>query len=249
MEVVEAAEMNVLDLARQNFDSHLCSNAYPGRGIVVGRAASDDAWLMVYFIMGRSEHSRNRRFVIDGSTVRTEPVDSSLVEDPSLIIYEAMLELPSVHLVTNGDQTRTLFESIESGGSFDAALATREHEPDPPNYTPRISAMLDLREGEVPIQLSILRANRANHGLTDRMNFRPAPPPPGLGYGLTTYASDGSPLPSFRGDPLLLPLDGAPREVLESYWKALDSANRISLVVKRIPDSRDTSEITIQNRY
>jgi IMP cyclohydrolase len=235
--------------ARANFESHIERNRYPGRGLVVGRASADDAWLLVYFIMGRSEQSRNRRFVAEAGSLRTEPVDPSLVEDPSLIIYEAMLDLPALFLVSNGDQTRTLFDVLKAGGSFDEALSTREREPDAPNYTPRISAMLDLRGPRPELALSILKANSTDPALTDRTTFRPAPPPPGFGVALTTYQGDGSPLPSFEGDPLLLPCSGTPEEILDSYWSALDADNRISLVVKRIPSDGGQSSLVLRNRY
>ncbi|MCP4039992.1 MAG: inosine monophosphate cyclohydrolase, partial [bacterium] len=152
--------MKADEYAKTNFESHIDRNPYPGRGLVVGRSSDDQAWLFIYFIMGRSAHSRNRRFAQDGTTLRTEPVDMSMVEDPSLIIYEAMLEGDATHLVTNGDQTRTIYEALAKGGTFDAALATREREPDAPNYTPRISAILDLRDEPASFALSILKANR-----------------------------------------------------------------------------------------
>jgi hypothetical protein len=151
-------------------------------------------------------------------------------------------------LVSNGDQTRTIYEALQAGRTFDDALATREREPDPPNYTPRISAMLDLRGAQGAITLSLLKANRANPEWTDRYTYRPAPPPAGLGYGLTTYMGDGSPLPSFVGDPLLLPLEGAAQQVLEAYWTALDTKNRVSLAVKHISKT-GASEILVRNRF
>src|SRR4051812_45401361 len=129
--------MQATTIAEANFDRHLRRNPYPGRGLVVGRPAAEEAWLIVYWIMGRSAQSRNRRFVAEAGTLRTEPVDPGAVADPSLIIYEAMLELPGIYLVSNGDQTRTLYEALRAGGSFDSALAQREREPDAPNYTPR----------------------------------------------------------------------------------------------------------------
>ncbi|MBL7200849.1 MAG: inosine monophosphate cyclohydrolase [Anaerolineae bacterium] len=241
--------MTAFDAAEHNFERHIRQNSYPGRGLVVGRSSTDDAWLIVYWIMGRSAHSRNRCFVIEGSTLRTEPVDPSLVVDPALIIYEAMLELPGIYLVSNGDQTRTLYETLCAGGGFDDALATREREPDPPNYTPRISAMLDLRAGPALLALSILKANPADPELTDRFTYRPAPPPPGLGLGLTTYVGDGNPLPSFEGDPLLLPCQGSAQAVLDRYWDALDKDNRVSLAVKRIPAGGGPGEIRVVNRF
>ena len=234
--------------ADMNFQRQLRQNSYPGRGLVIGRS-SEDAWIIIYWIMGRSKNSQNRRFVAEGGLLRTEPVDPALVTDPSLIIYEAMLELPGVYLVSNGDQTRTLYETLQRGGTFDAALATREREPDAPNYTPRISAMLDLRGEPGALTLSLLKANPANPDLTDRFTFRPAPPPPGLGVGLTTYQGDGNPLPSFCGDPLFFPCSGSANDLLDVYWDALDAENRIALAVKWIPLRGGSSEIIVRNRY
>lgn len=154
--------MQAMEIATANFDRHLVQNPYPGRGLVVGRSSGIEAWLMIYWIMGRSEHSRNRRFVTEGNELlRTEPVDASLVDDPSLIIYEAMASLPPCHIISNGDQTRTIYESLQAGGSFDAALSTREREPDAPNFTPRISALLDLHHSPGQLTMSILKANVA----------------------------------------------------------------------------------------
>ena len=236
-------------LAQQNLERHLRQNIYPGRGLVIGRSDTTQAWIQIYWIMGRSAHSQNRRFVVEGTTVRTEPVDASLVQDPSLIIYEAMYELPGIYLVSNGDQTTTLYQALCAGKTFDAALATREREPDAPNYTPRISGMLHLDDPLGAITLSILKANLANPQLTDRFTYRPAPPPPGIGYGITTYMGDGAPLPSFVGDPLLLPCSGDPQHILDTYWAALNPNNRISLAVKLIPADGSPSSTLIHNRF
>ena len=241
--------MNAHELAEHNFSSHIERNPYPGRGLVVGRSSDDELWLLVYFIMGRSQNSRNRRFAVDGSVLRTEPVDSSLVEDPSLIIYEAMLEGDATYLVGNGDQTRTIHDELARGGSFEAALATREREPDAPNYTPRISALVDLRNRDASLSMSILKANPLDPEQTDRTTFSPGDPRAGFGWLLTTYQGDGDPLPSFSGDPLSVPCVGSPEEILESYWKALDPANRISLAVKSIPKTGGASSLYIKNRY
>ncbi|GHO73746.1 hypothetical protein KSD_15170 [Ktedonobacter sp. SOSP1-85] len=235
-------------IATNAFVKHVRSNPYPGRGLVLGRASDDHGWIIVYWIMGRSEQSRNRRFTVSGNVLKTEPVDASLVADPSLIIYEAMLELPGIYLVSNGDQTRTLYQSLHAGLFFDAALATREREPDAPHFTPRISGMIDLRQQPGSITLSILKANQTNPELTDRYTYHPATPVPGYGYGLTTYMSPGTPLPSFTGDPLLLPCQGAPEEVLSFYWNALNEDNRISLAVKHITDDGQ-STLQIHNRF
>jgi hypothetical protein len=242
--------VDIVQTAKQNWQRHICNNTYPGRGIVIGWSSANNAWLQVYWIMGRSAHSKNRRFVLaPGGSMRTEPVDVSLVEDPSLIIYEAMHELPGVYLVTNGDQTQTLIDALQAGGTFDGALARREREPDPPNYTPRISGMLYPTSPLGPIALSILKANLADPARTDRFTYRPAPPPAGLGYCITTYAGDGSPLPSFSGEPLLLPCSGTAQEVLDTYWNALDKDNRVSLAVKEIPADGGTSQIALRNRF
>jgi hypothetical protein len=199
--------------------------------------------------MGRSANSRNRVFVSDGATLRTEPFDASAVEDPSLILYDAMLELERAYVVSNGDQTRTIVEALARGGSFEAALATREREPDAPNFTPRISGLIDLRGAEPAFALSILKANRADPERTDRITFRPAPPPAGFGLGLTTYQGDGSPLPSFEGEPLWLPLGGPPEALLERYWNALDCENRVSLALKRIPAGGGAGQLLLRNRH
>ncbi len=231
-------------VAITNFEKHLRQNSYPGRGLVIGRTESD-GWALVYWIMGRSANSRNRCFVAEGETLRTEPIDASRVANPELIIYEAMLTLLGVYLVGNGNQTRTVADALAGGGTFDEALLTREREPDAPNYTPRISGML-APETAVPITLSILKANPANPALTDRFTYRPAPPPAGFGYGLTTYMGDGRPLPSFSGDPLLLPLRGNAETLLANYWRALDNENRVALAVKWIGNGR--SRLYLKNR-
>jgi hypothetical protein len=235
-------------LAAHNFARHLAANAYPGRGLVLGRAESGGGWLQVYWIMGRSENSRNRVFVADGGELRTEAADPAKLADPSLILYEAMLELPGVYIVSNGDQTRTVFDVMESGGRFEDALEMREREPDAPNYTPRISGLIDLRLGDPVLALSILKANAADPALTDRTTFRPAAPPAGFGLGLTTYAGDGDPLPSFQGDPLWLPLHGPADEVAEAYWRALNADNRVALAVKEIGPGGESC-IRLRNRF
>src|SRR5215472_13479580 len=199
--------MHAHSMSIRNLETHLQHSPYPGRGLVVGRSSTEDAWLIIYWIMGRSASSRNRRFVAAGTTLRTEPLDTSHMEHPELLIYEAMLELPSIYLVSNGDQTRTIYDTLQAGGTFDSALATREREPDAPHYTPRISAMLEYPYPG-SLTLSILKANPVDPALTDRITYRPAIPPQGFGFGLTTYRGDDNPLSSFSGDPLLLPLNG-----------------------------------------
>ena len=238
--------------AEAHFNTHIVQNPYPGRGVVLGQA-SDGGFLLIYWIMGRSENSRNRRFVVDGHQLRTEAVDPSLVADPSLIIYEAMLELPKVQLVSNGDQTRTIHSYIERGQRFEDALLTREREPDAPNFTPRISGMLDFRtpddQGLPACWLAILKAGRCDTAQTDRSFHRLTMPPPGLGYGITTYMGDGNPLPSFTGEPLLLPCEGNSEAVLNRYFDGLNADNRISVAVKRLDSSGATEALLVRNRF
>ena len=240
--------MNTDELAGTNFERHLHQNPYPGRGLVLGKSM-DDTWVMIYWIMGRSTNSRNRRFVVEQAAMRTEPVDLSLVADPSLIIYEAMLELPGIYLASNGDQTRTIYEAIKQGKTIEEALSTREREPDTPNFTPRISGMLALKGSSMSATLSIIKANPVDPSLSDRFYYQPALPRAGFGLGLTTYSADGNPLPSFSGEPLLLPCHGNASEILENYWNALDAENRVSLAVKEISASTGESKIHVMNRF
>jgi IMP cyclohydrolase len=236
------------EATNRTFDRSIAQNRYPGRGLVIGRNSAGD-WTLVYWIMGRSEHSRNRQFVAEGGLLRTRAFDESRVADPSLIIYEAMLELPDVWLVSNGDQTRTIADALNSGATFESALAQRAHEPDAPHYTPRISGMLDRRRGAPSLSLAILRANPGDPGLTDRTFHYVATPAPGTGRCLTTYAGDGEPLPSFAGDPLLLPLEGGGADILERYWAGLDADNRIAIAVKTLAAGAGTAELLVRNRF
>ena len=241
--------MQSRDQAFEKLKSHIRDNPYPGRGLVIGRSHGGDSWQQVYFIMGRSPNSRNRQFKVDDRVLETQPFDASKVEDPSLIIYEAMLELDGKFLVSNGDQTRTALEGLRAGNSLREALSEREREPDAPNYTPRITGMLDVGGDEVSIALSILKANRSDPTYTDHCYYYPSLPRAGEGYALTTYMGDGNPLPSFEGDPLVLPMQSDPEETLELYWDALDTGNRISLAVKEISATGDASKIITRNKY
>ena len=240
--------MEIDEIAESHFEHHLSQNPYPGRGLVIARSG-EDSWLIVYWIMGRSINSRNRRLIVHKGVLRTEPIDTSLVSDPSLIIYDAMLELPGIYLVSNGDQTRTIYETIQSGGRFEDALAKREREPDAPNYTPRISGMLSFEGEMATVILSILKANPLDSAYTDRYFFQPAIPRIGYGFGLTTYSGDGEPLPSFVGEPLLLPCKGGAEEVLERYWNGLNADNRIAIGVKEIRDQGNWSGLIVKNRF
>ena len=245
---VKGESMGIGETAEKNFQSRLKENPYPGRGLVIGRP-HEDRWVILYWIMGRSANSRNRRFVAEGGSLRTEPVDPALVKDPSLIIYDAMLDLPEVFLVSNGDQTRTMYETLKKGGTIEEALSGREREPDAPNFTPRINGMLRISKSSASAVLAILKANAFDPAFTDRYYYYPAMPAVGYGLGLTTYSGDGDPLPAFTGDPLLLPCTGKAEDILEAYWKALHAENRVSLALKEITNRGSKSRILVQNRF
>lgn len=240
--------MKANDLAINNLHEKIAKNPYPGRGLVIGKS-DNSTWQIIYWIMGRSTNSRNRRFVIDNTTLRTEPVDLSKLSDPSLIIYDAMLELPGFYMVSNGDQTQTIYDTIQKGGNFEDALMTRDREPDSPNFTPRISGIIDTRSSIPIVTLSILKANSIDNNFSDRFFFRPYYPQIGFAYCLTTYMADGNPLPSFTGEPLLLPCTGSPEQILDTYWSALNEENRISLAVKTIFLKENKSRIIVRNRH
>ncbi len=232
----------------------LAMNPYPGRGFVVGLDETGEYLAQVYWIMGRKPNSRNRVFKSDETgRLYTEPADSSKVEDPSLIIYNAMREIRATskrYIVSNGDQTDTVVDEMGFFGcpSLDLALRERQYEPDPPNFTPRITAMSELfRDGSNRLEISVLRKSLFGDGC-DRYAYVLGAVP-GFGYCVTTYTGDGDPLPSFSGDPMLMPLVGGIGVIAADYWEALDKDNRVSLAVKMIEISGGRSEIRIINKY
>jgi hypothetical protein len=236
--------------AQANFEQRLRANPYPGRGIVIGASPSGQELLQVYWIMGRSSNSRNRIFVAnaDGS-MQTQAWDASKLEDPSLIIYHPIRNVGPQHIVTNGDQTDTIADFLKCGNTFEAALATREFEPDPPNLTPRISGYCDLASpGSYALSILKSQANDATLGCL-RQVFRYQRALQGLGHGITTYMGDGNPLPSFAGEPMVLPLLEGIEANADLYWKALNEENRVSLVVKRISLRDGSAELRIINRH
>ncbi len=209
----------------------LDGNTYPGRGIIVGKSADGKNAVAAYFIMGRSANSRNRVFTEKNGEVFTEPFDASKVEDPSLIIYAAVRSYENNLIVTNGDQTDTVYDGLKAGKSFADALATREFEPDKPNYTPRISAMLTFADGDFDYQLNILKSIDADGSACARYTFS-YPPVAGLGHFLHTYVCDGSPIPTFQGEPERVAVDSDIDVFTEKLWNALDENNKISLFVR-----------------
>ncbi|MCQ2480702.1 MAG: IMP cyclohydrolase [Clostridia bacterium] len=206
-------------------------NSYVGRGIVLGKSADGKKAVSAYFIMGRSANSRNRIFTEKNDAVYTEPFDASKVEDPSLIIYAAIRKLGNKLIVTNGDQTDTIYEGVKAGGTFSGALATREFEPDGPNWTPRISGMITFANGDFTYDMSILKAIDLEGSDCARYTFA-YPSKAGMGHFIHTYVCDGNPIPTFQGEPERVAIPDDIDEFTNKLWNALDSDNKISLYVR-----------------
>jgi IMP cyclohydrolase len=211
----------------------LKSNSYPGRGIIIGMTPNGKEMVQIYWIMGRSVNSRNRIFEKVGDFIRTKAFDESKLTDPSLIIYYPMKNLNNNHIITNGDQTDTIFDYLQAGKTFENALDTRCYEPDPPNFTPRISGIVNIDE-QHNYKLSILKAIDGENGITQRNIFCYEKAMAGVGHCIHTYEKDGDPLPSFNGEPLEVFLYDKMDENLKYYWDLLNVENRVSLLVKHI---------------
>ena len=226
----------------------LKENSYPGRGIIVGRSADGTKAVTAYFIMGRSSNSRNRIFVEDGEGIRTQAFDPSKLEDPSLIIYAPVRVLGNKTIVTNGDQTDTIYELMDKQMTFEQALRTREFEPDAPNYTPRISAVMHVENGQYNYAMSILKSNNGNPDSCNRYTFAYNNCPAGEGRFISTYMHDGNPLPSFAGEPKLLAIPDDMEEFASLLWESLNEENKVSLFVRYIDIATGTYESKIINK-
>jgi IMP cyclohydrolase len=239
--------MDIRQLAERNLKERLAESPYPGRGLILGLDEQGERLVQAYWIMGRSENSRNRVFATDGKCVWTEAADPAKCKDPSLIIYNAVRELAGVYVVTNGDQTDTICQMLLHGGTFEQALATRAYEPDAPNFTPRISAIFDLRLGKAVAKLSLLRRSAFGDG-TDRFFWHYGQFAHGLGYCVTTYKGDGNPLPAFEGEPYAVPLVGGLGCIANTLWAALNDDNKVSLCAKAIDPRTLDSELVVLNK-
>ena len=227
----------------------LSANSYPGRGIIVGQSADGKNAMIAYFIMGRSENSRNRIFERYEGGMRTKAFDESKLVDPSLIIYNPYLALECADIVTNGDQTDTVYNYVKENGddgfSFEKSLHTREFEPDHPNYTPRISAMLYYGGNTFNYKLSILKSSNGNPEVCNRY-FYSYSPMAGLGHFIHTYECDGNPIPSFYGEPEMVELPNTAEELADVVWSNLNADNKVSLFVRVVPlDGSEPTEIII----
>ena len=209
----------------------LAANTYPGRGIVVGLSEDKKYAVSAYFIMGRSENSRNRVFIEEGDEVIIHPFDASKVEDPSLIIYSPIRKYENNLIVTNGDQTDTVYDGLAAGKCFSKALTARCFEPDAPNFTPRISAMLTFEETSFTYQMSILKSADAEGSACNRFTFSYAPIA-GVGHFLHTYNCDGNPIPTFTGEPERVSISGDIDSFTKEIWENLNEKNKISLYVR-----------------
>lgn len=221
--------MNIYKI--NNIGELIKDNPYVGRGIVIGKSENARCAVSAYFIMGRSNNSRNRVFVKRGEDLFTEPFDASKVEDPSLIIYAAIRKTEDGLIVTNGDQTDTVYDGLKAGLSFSDSLKSREFEPDAPNLTPRISGYLTFREGDFSYEMSILKSADALGTACNRYTFS-YPSLPGLGHFIHTYVTDGNPIPTFQGEPERVAIPDDIDEFTSNLWTNLNEDNKISLYVR-----------------
>lgn len=235
--------MEMISLAQE-----LRENAYPGRGIILGRTENGKKAAAAYFIMGRSENSRNRIFVKEGEGIRTQAFDPSKLTDPSLIIYAPVRVLGNKTIVTNGDQTDTIYEGMDKQLTFEQSLRCREFEPDAPNYTPRISGIMHIENGSYSYALSILKSNNGNPDSCNRYTFAYENCAAGEGHFIHTYRCDGNPLPSFEGEPKLVAIPDDMEKFANMLWNNLNEDNKVSLFVRYIDIASGTYETIIKNK-
>ena len=240
-------------MAKKDLFKEVSAVSYPGRGIVAGLSADAKYAVSAYWTMGRSAGSRNRIFVTDtedgSEVVRTKAFDETLIAgDPSLIIYAAVRTLGKKTIVTNGDQTDTIYEGYKAGKTFEQSLRTRKYEHDGPNWTPRISSVLDIEDGHLNYTLSILKSDEGDENCTVRQTFDYESPFAGEGRYIHTYEGDGNPLPSFAGEPVKVAIDGTIDEFTDKLWNALNADNKVSLFVRFIDIATGSYEERIINK-
>lgn len=231
-----------------SIEQELKGNAYPGRGIIIGKSEDGTKAITAYFIMGRSENSRNRIFVEDGEGIRTQAFDPSKLTDPSLIIYAPVRVLGNKTIVTNGDQTDTIYEGMDHQMTFEQSLRSREFEPDAPNYTPRISGIMHVEHGVYNYAMSILKSDNGNSDSCLRYTFAYENPQAGEGRFIHTYQCDGNPLPSFAGEPKKIAISGEIDAFTDLLWNSLNEENKVSLFVRYIDIASGAYETRIVNK-
>jgi len=232
----------------QLLEKELSGCDYPGRGIVIGKSEDGKKAVTAYFIMGRSENSRNRVFVEEGEGIRTEAFDPSKLSDPSLIIYAPVRVLGSDTIVTNGDQTDTIYNLMSEGKTFEQSLRTREFEPDDPNFTPRISGIMHIENGSYDYAMSILKSHNGNSVQCNRYTFSYDNPVAGEGHFIHTYMGDGNPLPSYEGEPTWVKIEGDIDKFTDMIWNNLNADNKVSLFVRFIDIATGVYETRIINK-
>lgn len=235
-------------MKRISLEQELKGNTYPGRGIVIGKTPDGTKAVSAYFIMGRSENSRNRVFVEDGEGIRTQAFDPAKLQDPSLIIYAPVRVLGNKTIVTNGDQTDTIYQGMDKQLTFEQSLRSREFEPDGPNYTPRISGIMHIENGKFNYAMSILKSNHGDPASCCRYTFAYENPLAGEGHFIHTYKSDGNPLPSFEGEPKLVGIEGGIDSFAQLIWENLNEENKVSLFVRYIEIETGRYETRIINK-
>lgn len=235
-------------MEKRSIAEQLKNNAYPGRGIILGETPDGTKAVAAYFIMGRSANSRNRIFAEDGDGIRTEAFDPAKMEDPSLVIYAPVRVLGNKTIVTNGDQTDTIFEGMDKQLTFEQSLRTRDFEPDGPNYTPRISGVLHVESGAFSYALSILKSNNGDPSACNRFMFAYSTPIAGEAHFIHTYMGDGNPLPSFEGEPELVDVSDDIDVYTDILWRSLNEDNKVSLFVRYINIADGAYETRIVNK-
>lgn len=231
-----------------SLENELKNNSYPGRGIILGRTADGTKAVAAYFIMGRSENSRNRVFVTEGEGIRTQAFDPSKLTDPSLIIYAPVRVLGNKTIVTNGDQTDTIYEGMDHQMTFEQSLRSREFEPDAPNYTPRISGIMHIENGKYNYAMSILKSDNGRPESCCRYTFAYENPIAGEGHFIHTYRCDGNPLPSFEGEPKRITVLDDMEQFAALLWDSLNEDNKVSLFVRYIDIATGKYETKIINK-
>jgi len=232
-----------------SLEHELRNNPYPGRGILIGKSQDGTNAVTAYFIMGRSENSRNRIFIEEGNGIRTQAFDPSKMTDPSLIIYSPVRVLGNKTIVTNGDQTDTIYEFMDKQQTFEQALRTRTFEPDAPNYTPRISGILHIENEQFNYAMSILKAGNQNPDTCHRFTFAYENPVSGEGHFIHTYQTDGDPLPSFAGEPKCISVSDDIEAFTELLWNNLNEDNKVSLFVRYIDIKTQDCKTKIVNKH
>ena len=235
-------------MVKANIATLLNTNAYPGRGIIIGRSRDGKSAVTAYFIMGRSANSRNRVFVTEGEGIRTQAFDPSKLEDPSLIIYAPVRVLNDSTIVTNGDQTDTVYDNMKDGKTFEESLRCRKYEPDGPNFTPRISGIINIKDGRYDYAMSILKSDNGDPDCCNRYTFTYDNPKAGEGRFIHTYMQDGNPLPSFEGEPEWIDIEGDIDEFTSMLWDNLNEENKVSLFVRFIDIATKETETRIINK-